>query len=169
MSIKNGAMISQEKLKELAASKESQNKKFFKRLKAKTPRDLDEKVHKLHTMAFSEIDCLDCAYCCKHLGPRILEKDIERISKYLKIKKDNFIQQYLRIDEDGDYVFQSMPCPFLQADNYCSVYEARPKACREYPHTDRRKFHQIFPLTIKNTITCPAVYEIVENLKKIYS
>lgn len=31
-----------------------------------------------------------------------------------------------------------MPCPLLGRDNYCAVYADRPKACREYPHTDRR-------------------------------
>lgn len=162
-------MISQERLKELAGNKEKQNKRFFKRLKVRTPKNLDSKVHSLHHEAFTEIDCLDCANCCKHLGPRIAEKDAERISRFLKIKKDEFIKSYLQLDEDGDYVFQSMPCPFLLHDNYCSIYEVRPKACKEYPHTDRRKFQQLFSLTIKNTYTCPAVYEIVEGLKKIYS
>jgi hypothetical protein len=79
-----------------------------------------------------------------------------------------FKKTYLKIDEDGDFIFQNMPCPFLLPDNYCSIYEVRPKACQEYPHTDRRKFHQVFSLTLKNIYTCPAVYEIAEELKKNY-
>lgn len=46
---------------------------------------------------------------------------------------------YLRVDEDNDKVFKSMPCPFLGEDNLCSIYDIRPKACREFPHTDRKK------------------------------
>ncbi|WP_231496775.1 YkgJ family cysteine cluster protein [Prevotella sp. 10(H)] len=59
-----------------------------------------------------------------------------------------------------------MPCSFLLPDNYCSIYESRPKACREYPHTDRKKFEQIFKLTVKNTETCPIAYEVLLRLVK---
>lgn len=161
-------MISLERLRELASNKERENKKFFKQLKTRNPKDLDSQVHQLHNDAFSKINCLDCAYCCEHLGPRIIEKDIKRIGKYLNIKKEEFIAQYLRIDEDGDYVFHSMPCPFLWENNHCSIYDVRPKACREYPHTDQRKIQKILNLTLKNAHTCPAVYEIIEGLKRRY-
>jgi len=72
----------------------------------------------------------------------------------------------LHVDNEGDYVFNETPCPFLMPDNYCMVYESRPKACREYPHTNRRKFVQILNLTQKNREACPIVYKIVENLKE---
>ena len=65
-----------------------------------------------------------------------------------------------------DYVLQTVPCTFLGEDNSCSIYEVRPKACREYPHTNRIKQHQILNLTEKNVEVCPAVYNIVEKLKK---
>jgi hypothetical protein len=161
-------MISPERLAEMARLKENQNRKFFMRLRARVPKDLDETVRGFHEMAFRQINCLDCANCCKNLGPRIVDRDIERISKFLKLKKEMFKKTYLKIDEDGDFIFQNMPCPFLLPDNYCSIYEVRPKACQEYPHTDRRKFQQVFSLTLKNIYTCPAVYEIVEELKKNY-
>jgi Fe-S-cluster containining protein len=51
-------------------------------------------------------------------------------------------------------------------DNYCIIYDQRPKACREYPHTDRRRFYQILDLTMKNRDICPIVYEVVEKLKQ---
>lgn len=76
------------------------------------------------------------------------------------------MDQYLRKDEDGDFVLQSVPCTFLDQDNYCMIYDARPKACREYPHTDRKKFQQISNLTLKNVAICPATYRIVEEMKK---
>jgi Fe-S-cluster containining protein len=84
----------------------------------------------------------------------------------LKLKPQLFIAQYLRIDEDQDYVLQSVPCSFLGADNYCSIYEVRPKACAEFPHTNRKKFHQISALTEKNVAICPAAYKVVEAMKK---
>ena len=72
----------------------------------------------------------------------------------------------MRIDEEMDYVLQTVPCAFLGEDNFCSIYEIRPKACREYPHTNRIKQYQILKLTEKNVEVCPAVYDIVEKLKK---
>jgi len=125
---------------------------------------MDAVVHNLHDQAFDRIDCLECANCCRSLGPAIYDRDVERMSKALRMRPSDFVGQYLRMDEDGDYVFKSMPCPFLMDDNYCSIYEARPKACREYPHTDRKKFSQIYKLTVKNAQTCPVAYEVLMGL-----
>lgn len=159
-------MIDLKELEQKASGFEPDFKTYFKRLKKQEQKQLDKAVHLLHEEVFDEIDCLECANCCKSLGPRITDRDIERLSKALRIKPQEFIKQYLRIDEDNDYVFQSMPCPFLMPDNYCMVYENRPKACREYPHTDRAKFYQIRNITIKNSYTCPAVLEILQRLTK---
>lgn len=128
---------------------------------------MDTIVHQLHEDISDKIDCLSCANCCKSLGPAIYDKDIERMAKALRIKPSEVVSSYLRVDEDGDYVFKSMPCPFLMPDNYCSIYDSRPKACREYPHTDRRNFEQIYKLTVKNTVTCPIAYEVLSELTKL--
>lgn len=123
--------------------------------------DADHIVHTLHDEAFETIDCLQCANCCTTTGPLLTTKDIERISKHVGLKPIQFIEQYLRIDEDNDYVFKSMPCPFLGPNNYCQIYEQRPKACREYPHTDRVNQQGILSLTRKNAKICPAVAQIL--------
>ncbi len=165
MKRKNKTEALLEKLDVLAAKAAPSTKKLFKSLKKRKPKNLDDVVHNAHAEVFEEIDCLSCANCCKTLGPRLSDSDIKRMAKYLKIKPAKFIDEYLRVDEDNDFVFSSMPCPFLMPDNYCMVYEVRPKACREYPHTDRKRFYQILDLTQKNVETCPAVYEVVERIK----
>ncbi|MFO7977176.1 MAG: YkgJ family cysteine cluster protein [Bacteroidales bacterium] len=134
------------------------------RLRAMKGRQLDQLVGGLHEEAFRHIDCLECANCCRTLGPRLLPKDVERMAARLKMKTAAFMQEYLLRDEDGDLVFCSMPCPFLLPDNHCMVYEARPRACREYPHTDQKNIRTILTLCIKNTETCPVVYEIFNRL-----
>ncbi len=143
-----------------------QNKAFFLKLKKKPPKQLDYLMLELHNNEFKRTDCLQCANCCKTTGPLFTEKDINRIAKHLKLKIQRFISQYLRIDEDNDYVLQQTPCVFLGNDNYCSIYDVRPKACREFPHTDRKKFQQISNLTLKNIEICPAAHNIVEEMKK---
>lgn len=152
-------------LQKLAKDKQNENKKFLDKLKKKPPKHLDYIMQELHDDEFAKTDCLLCANCCKTTGPLFTQIDIERIAKHLKLKPKQFIQQYLYLDEDNDYVLQELPCPFLASDNYCLLYSVRPKACKEFPHTNRKKFYQINNLTLKNTAICPAVYTIVENLK----
>lgn len=158
-----------DQLKQKAAQKNKEHQAFLNRLKQKPPKNLDTDLLSIHEEVFEKTDCLTCGNCCRTTGPLLLPKDIEVLSTALKLKPGSFIDKYLRIDEDGDYVFKGMPCPFLADDNYCHVYKYRPKACREFPHTDRRKFYQINHLTIKNVAICPAAFEIVEKLKQHYS
>ena len=146
--------------------KHKENKTFFTKLKKKTPKNLDYIMQDLHDNEFKKTDCLTCANCCKTTGPLFTDKDVQRISKHFKMKPQQFIEQFLRIDEDNDYVLQSVPCTFLDADNYCSIYDVRPKACAEFPHTDRKKFQQISEITLKNMPICPAAFNIVEAMKK---
>ena len=153
-------------LPKLAKDKYKENKKFFDKLKNKPPKQLDYIMIDLHTKEFELTDCLKCANCCKTTGPLFTDKDIDRIAKHFKLKPSEFMERYLTLDEDNDYVLQSVPCTFLGSDNYCSIYEVRPKACREFPHTDRKKFQQISNLTLKNVAICPAAYNIVEEMKK---
>jgi Fe-S-cluster containining protein len=156
------------KLLQLAISKKSENKKFFERLKKLQPKDLDKVTNQLHDNAFEHINCLQCANCCATTGPLLKDKDIERLASATKMKPASFTEKYLRIDEDNDFVFKEHPCPFLGHDKCCSVYEARPKACKEYPHTQQNKIQSKLRITYLNSMICPAVAEVVEGLKKVY-
>jgi Fe-S-cluster containining protein len=146
--------------------KRKENKKFFRDLKRINSKKLDQTIHSLHQNEFECTDCLKCANCCTTTGPLFTDKDISRISRFLKIKPSLFTDKFLRVDEDQDYVLKKLPCSFLMQDNRCSIYDVRPKACREFPHTDRIKQKQLLSLTQKNTEVCPAVFNIIENLKK---
>ncbi len=160
-------LYNQEYLKQLALNARNEHKKLVQKIRAKKPKQLDALFQDLHYKTFELIDCLKCANCCKGLGPRITRKDIERLSKYLRIKQTEFIENYLLIDEDHDYIFKEKPCPFLASDNYCLVYENRPKACGDYPHTNHSKMLKHLNLALKNTETCPAVYLVLEELRKV--
>lgn len=154
------------KYHQLALQKQKEHRKFLATLKKKAPKNLDKIVQEVHTEVFREIDCTKCANCCKVLGPLFTEADISRIAKHFRMRLPVFEDMYLRVDEDNDKVFKSMPCPFLGEDNLCSIYDIRPKACREFPHTDRKKIYQINHLTIQNTLICPAVCLFVEKLQE---
>jgi len=121
----------------------------------------------LHDEAFSKVDCLQCANCCKNYSPRFKGPDIKRISKYLRMKEGEFIDTYLSLDTDGDYVVKSTPCPFLGSDNFCSIYEHRPSDCQRFPYTDEDVFFKRPLITLKNASFCPAVYYVLEKLKPV--
>ena len=152
--------------KELARSKRKENKKFFGRLSKEDSKKLNAKFHEMHDEVFAETDCLKCARCCRTTGPLLTKQDIGRISKKQGMNPADFENQYLRVDQDGDWVLKILPCPFLALDtNKCTIYEYAPKACREYPHTDHTNMKSILPLTETNVRHCPAVYEMVERMK----
>ncbi len=156
-----------EELEKLAAESKAETKKYFQKLKKRQQKRLDPLMQDLHEKEFEKTDCLECANCCKTTSPIFTEKDIQRISKHLRMKEVQFMNQYLDRDEDDFYVLKSAPCTFLdESDNTCFIYDVRPKACSEYPHTNRKKFIQLTDLTLNNIEICPATYNIIEELKK---
>lgn len=149
---------------EIAKQQLAQTKKNLARLAKGNRKKLDELFHSEHEKAFKKLDCLACANCCKTTSPIFRDIDIKRLAKRLRMSEKEFVSANLRLDEDGDYVLKSSPCLFLEEDNTCRVYEDRPLACREYPHTDRKNMYQIMDLTVLNSMICPAVSTIVQKI-----
>ena len=145
--------------------KSADHRKSYQRLLQKGNRnDILRLLPDLHEEAFEKVSCLSCAGCCKNYSPRFKTPDIKRISKVLKMKEGVFIETYLKLDDDGDYVVQSTPCPFLGSDNHCSIYEDRPSDCRRFPYTDEDVLLKRPKITLKNATFCPAVYYVMEKL-----
>jgi Fe-S-cluster containining protein len=146
--------------------KAAQKRKAHERLLKKIPQQKAIKIlPQLDEEAFSKIDCLACANCCKHYSPRFKMPDIKRVAKRLKMKESDFILTFLNMDEDGDYVVKSSPCPFLGEDNFCSIYEDRPRDCARYPYTAEDVLIKQVKLTLKNAGSCPAVFYVLERLR----
>ncbi|TAF52719.1 MAG: YkgJ family cysteine cluster protein [Sphingobacteriia bacterium] len=152
-----------EQLIENWEKKAAERQKVYQQWLKRAPK---QKVFKalpdLHEAAFDQIDCLTCARCCKNYSPRFKTPDIKRISKVLRLKESVFIDTYLRLDEEGDYVVKSKPCPFLGQDNACSIYEDRPSDCQRFPYTDEDVLLNRSAITLKNASFCPAVYVVLE-------
>jgi uncharacterized protein len=149
---------------QLAKENEKAQTQSLLRLKKKQPKYLDHLFAELHEKVFDKMECLSCANCCKTTSPIFRDIDIKRISKRLRMNEMQFISTYLKMDEERDYVLQTSPCAFLGRDNECAIYEDRPLACKEYPHTNRKNMHQVLDLTRKNAQICPAVATIVEQI-----
>jgi Fe-S-cluster containining protein len=144
-----------------------ENQKVYKRLLEKGNKNkILRALPDLNEEAFSKIDCLACANCCKNYSPRFKQPDIKRIARVLNIKEGELVHKYLRLDEEGDYVTKTKPCPFLAEDNTCNIYEDRPSDCRRYPYTDEDVIIKRIPLTLKNSTSCPIVFTVLEELVK---
>jgi len=150
------------------ARKEEKNlKKRLRLLGARQglSKEVLRQAHQLHEETFSQIDCTDCANCCRELGPRISTADLDPLAKALGLKRQTFEKEWIRLDEDGDKVFAGLPCPFLDG-NLCAVYTKRPRSCEDYPHTADRDIHKRLHRLGLDTQYCPAAYLIASKLLK---
>jgi uncharacterized protein len=145
--------------------KSAERQKLYKQFLQKADKNkVLKQLPGIHEEAFSKIDCLQCANCCKNYSPRFKTPDIKRIAKHLRMKESVFIETYLKVDEDGDFVAKSTPCPFLGNDNYCSIYDERPSDCHRFPYTDEDVIIKRQALTLKNSTFCPITYYTLEKL-----
>ncbi len=144
-----------------------QQKKFKTFLQRADKNTVLKKLPQLNAEAFEKIDCLQCAACCKNYSPRFKTPDVKRISKHLRMKEGEFIKTYLNVDEEGDFVVKSTPCPFLGSDNYCSIYDVRPSDCARFPYTDEDVFIKRQKLTLKNATFCPITVFVLEKLTEV--
>jgi Fe-S-cluster containining protein len=145
--------------------KSRERQKLYKQfLQRVSKNEVLSRQQEIHEEAFNKVDCLSCANCCKKYSPRFKTPDIKRISKLLGLREGVFIETYLKEDEDGDFVLQTVPCPFLGSDNFCSIYEDRPSDCRRFPYTDEDVLIKRASLTLKNSSFCPITYYTLERL-----
>lgn len=153
--------------RENAAADEEDSFRFLRSLKmVPSPGRVDRLARELHAEVFATIDCTRCANCCKTMKPNLIEADIKRIAKHLGLSREAFVETYLESDpEEGGYRMRALPCPFLGEDGRCGIYEHRPRACREFPHTDKEGFIGRSYLHTDNTLSCPAVYHIVTRMR----
>jgi hypothetical protein len=148
--------------------KASDNQKKYKQFLQRPDKNkVLKQLPDLHEEAFSKINCLECAACCKNYSPRFKTPDLKRIAKHLKMKEGDFIEKYLQLDNEGDYVVKSKPCPFLGQDNYCSIYEVRPSDCARFPYTDEDVLFKRPQITLKNSTFCPITYYVLEKLTAV--
>jgi len=161
----NYTLESLRKLRQKSVAGFKTTKGLLAKLSRTNSKKLDELMLAYHSSEFEKINCLECANCCKSISPAIYDTDIRRMARALKMTPSAFTVAYLQPDDDGSYIFKVTPCLFLDSSNYCKIYDDRPKACREYPHTDRKRFYQILNITAQNSKICPAVFNIIERIR----
>lgn len=159
-------------ISQLAEKKSDENYRFRQFLKTKchlNPDEIDQRVFATTRRVWAGIDCTKCANCCREVKPTFSEEEIERLRRRLDITRQQFIESYLERSEEGGenpWTTRATPCPFLK-DNLCSVYADRPADCSGYPYLNESGFVFRMLAMIGRTSTCPIVYEVMEELKKL--
>ncbi|TFF97608.1 MAG: YkgJ family cysteine cluster protein [Promethearchaeota archaeon] len=155
------------KIKSLGKAKKDENYKFRAFLKVcdLTMEEVDEIVHRLYEKYASQMDCRECANCCKVLGTVVDDDDIERLAERLGMSPAEFEEQYVEYDPSlSEKSINIKPCPFLK-DNRCQYYDVRPKECAAYPYLHKPYFSARTLGVIENYSVCPLVFNVYEALK----
>jgi Fe-S-cluster containining protein len=158
-----------DRIKKLAIQREDENWMFRCFLKGRcdlSSEEIDTLFRQFAKEVTREIDCMECANCCREVKPLLQSKDMERLGSFLGLSRTSFCEKYLvESEEEKGFHFKILPCPFLEG-NLCTVYDSRPHDCRSYPHLQKKD--RVFCMTdiFSNCSVCPIVYNVYELLKK---
>ena len=90
-------------------------------------------------------NCAKCpAYCCSYDRIEVTRADIARLAKYFNLSYEAAEKRYTKVAYGDtvlrrrkDHIFKQV-CQFLDPETRrCTVYEARPAVCRQYPDSLR--------------------------------
>jgi len=151
----------------LERQKRNENARF--RVYLKTHNHSDRRLRRLGEQIEDQIDCTQCANCCRVSEAGINERDIEKLSKFLGVSPDEFRRDYAQRNASDELILKRLEsgCVFLK-DNLCSVYEGRPRSCTNFPHLVRgdgsiaSRMWQF----VDRAGYCPIVYNWMESVKE---
>jgi Fe-S-cluster containining protein len=157
-------------IKRLGEKKLKENEKFRRHMKVH--HFPERKFRRVAEDIEDQIDCRVCANCCKIAETNLQERDVEKLARHLSISPKQFIAEYttMSAQEDDEVILRRTEagCIFLDG-NDCSVYEARPATCEDFPHLMRGagSLESRMWQMIDRATYCPIVYNTLEEYKAI--
>jgi Fe-S-cluster containining protein len=161
----NMATINLRSFRQIVRLNKRRVRNFLTRLEKKAPRGLDQLTLIADKETWKELNCLDCANCCKTMSPTYTKKDRMRISKHLGMTEKAFREKWLYKDNTGDWMNKKQPCQFLDlTTNMCNIYSVRPRDCAGFPHHTKKKMVDYMHMYKQNIEFCPATYSVVQKI-----
>jgi hypothetical protein len=150
----------------LSIKKSKENELFFVELK-NIPSELFDKKFKFYLQKFAtQINCKQCANCCKTLNTSFTYQELEVIKNNTNKSIQNKIENDLYNDIlNKRYICKKAPCLFLE-NNECTIYSNRPLACKDYPHLLQTDLKYRKKSILSNYSICPIVFNTLEALKE---
>jgi hypothetical protein len=143
-----------------------ENERFRKHLKRH--KFVERKFRHIALDVEAEIDCTTCANCCREATVKLAERDVEKLAKFLRVKIGQFKRDYTDVSEEEGLILKRTEagCIFLDG-NLCSIYEARPHNCENFPHLVRGEGSLVSRMwQMKDRACyCPIVYNTLEAFK----
>ena len=93
-----------------------------------------QEMYPVKMKILKHVTCKKCGFCCKSCNAMISKQDIDLLCRYLNCDFEELYEKYM--DKNARIPYLKLPCPFLNKDNDCDVYPARPKTCREFPFNE---------------------------------
>lgn len=157
-------------IRRLAEAKDRENLDFRRYLAAH--RRPERELHRIAAEVAAQIDCQQCAACCRETRVDVSDAELAEIAGDLKQSPEDVIALYTEPDPaDGRRVLKQVggQCVFLDGSNLCIVYESRPKACREFPHLEAEEVSLGARMSsvCRNAWFCPIVYNTLEQYKHL--
>ena len=160
-------------IRRLGEHKREENLRFRKWMKAHV--FVERQFRKAAQQVEEQIDCRQCAECCRVTEVKLAERDVAKLSRFLGISEREFIQKHTALDDDGAAILRRvksadgrLACEFL-VGNDCSVYEARPANCERFPHLLRGagSLESRMWDFVDRAAYCPIVYNWLEAVKAL--
>lgn len=151
----------------LGERKRDENERFRKHMKS---RDHSDRILRRIAVGIEEqIDCTQCANCCRVATASVTERDIEKLAKELGMSPARFIAEYTDQSKDEGRILRrtkASGCVFLSG-NECTVYDARPDSCQKFPHVVRGQGSIASRMWqfADRACYCPIVYNSLEAFK----
>ena len=153
-------------IRRLGERKRGENMRL--RVHLKTHNYVERKLRKIGQEIQDQIDCRECANCCKVASIAPSKRDIDAMARFLRIGRAQFLEQYTALDEEGELILKrsASGCVFLEGLD-CTIYEARPRTCDAFPHIVKGEG----PIStrmwqfVDRATYCPIVYNSLEAFK----
>lgn len=152
----------------LGEKKRPENERFRRYLK--THNWQEKQFRRISQDVENQIDCLECANCCRVATARVTERDAQKLAKFLGVKPHEFLRDYTMEDPEDGLILKrddTSGCVFLSG-NECTVYGARPSACEHFPHLVKGEgsIQTRMWQFIDRACYCPIVYNTLEGWKE---
>ncbi len=154
-------------IRRLGEKMRDENSRFRKHLK--THGYVERRLRHMAEDIEHQIDCTTCANCCRVATTPLQDRDIEKLAKFFRLSVSKFNAQYVETDNEGDRILKRTPqgCVFLSG-NECTVYEARPSNCVDFPHVIRGEGRIVTRMWefVDRACYCPIVFNTLEAFKE---
>lgn len=154
-------------IKRFGEQKRGENERFRRHLK--THNFVERKLRHIAEEVEEQINCLECGNCCRVATAKLAQRDVEKLTKFLGLPLAQFRREYTVMTEDEGLILKRdevTGCVFLSG-NECTVYEARPGSCEDFPHVVRGagSLQSRMWAFIDRACYCPIVYNTMEAWK----